>query len=447
MATHQNLNYTLSGKITSLKGEPVKDLTVRAYDKDPVSPDGLLGSAVTDEAGLYIIQFTTNDFQVGGPEPSGPDVYIKVFSGEDFLGVSKVKNNSPEKITIDLKVDNSKIKPNPNGDRLDAGMIKRLDILNSVTTDVKIKEAISDAFKVSQGDWGVAKEAIKKTGADEALLNKLDFVNSLAEVTNDKPDLVNVLVDLPGISNLRDLALTHSTQSLAEILEKSPLAKDDFADNPKTGAILSANSIMRNVFPVETSAVLQRMAKAGELPIDKKLGDEVASFLSNQPEFNIRTTSIYNALKHPEAFNGIEETDKERVTNNLKSLQRVQAISPAAEAVAALINSNIHSAHEVAEMPEEQFVSVLSVNVGAADAKKIYCQATNSKVRNEQMLMNFSESVKGTGIAAIDGAISVDAQVRDLPQYHDFKPCLDILYRLFHDKQILINCENIFIYP
>src|SRR4249920_1819003 len=111
MSALQNLNYTLSGKITNLKGEPLIGLTVRAYDKDPVSPDYVLGRAVTDEKGLYEIQFTTKDFQVGGVERSGPDVYIKVFSDEDLLGVSKVKNNSPAKITIDFKVDNSKITP------------------------------------------------------------------------------------------------------------------------------------------------------------------------------------------------------------------------------------------------------------------------------------------------------------------------------------------------
>ena len=110
MPALQNLNYFLSGEITNLKGEPLNGLTVRAYDKDPVSPDDALGSTVTDEAGLYSIQFTTKDFQIGGFERSGPDVYINVFSGEDLLGISKIQNNSPTKITIDLKVDDSNIR-------------------------------------------------------------------------------------------------------------------------------------------------------------------------------------------------------------------------------------------------------------------------------------------------------------------------------------------------
>src|SRR5438132_691865 len=95
----KNTTYTLTGKITNLKGDPLNALTVHAYDKDPVSPDDELASAITDEKGLYTIHFTRKDFQIGGAESSGPDVYIKVYSGETFIAKSNVRNNSPKKTT------------------------------------------------------------------------------------------------------------------------------------------------------------------------------------------------------------------------------------------------------------------------------------------------------------------------------------------------------------
>jgi hypothetical protein len=51
-------------------------------------------------------------------------------------------------------------------------------------------------------------------------------------------------------------------------------------------------------------------------------------------------------------------------------------------------------------------------------------------VRNEQTLINLSEMVKGTGIAAID----------------DLQSCLDKLHKLAHNREILSNFENIFIH-
>jgi hypothetical protein len=463
MPAPQSLNYFLSGEITSLEGEPLNSLTVRAYNKDPVSPDDLLARTVTDENGMYKMQFTTKDFQVAGFERSGPDVYINVFCDEDLLGISKIQKNSAVNIRIDLKVDYSSIrkdsgsgKPLPlveTMEELDAAKLKRLNILNAVTRDVKIKEAISNAFKAAQGNWSIAKEALKKTGTDIALLNKLDFINSFADLTNHKQNLVNVLVDLPGISSLRDLALTHNTKSLAAILEKNPLANNNLGDS-KTDASFSADGIMLNVFAIETSAVLQRMAATGELPIDKKLSDAVAGFLSNQPEFNIRTTSIYNALKHPEAFKDIAETDQEAVTAHLMTLQRVQAVSSSPEAVAALMNANLLSAYQVAEMPQSNFVRILSGSVGEAEATKIHARATNVKVRNEQVLINLSESVKGTNIAAIDGTTDKKGRMAVLGGTTDMKAriaelncCLDKLYKLLaHNKEMLINCENVFIH-
>jgi hypothetical protein len=450
MPALQNLNYFLSGKITSLKGEPLNGLTVRAYDKDPVSPDDALGSALTDEAGLYSIQFTTKNFQTGGFERSGPDVYISVFSGEDLLGISKIQKNSLAKITIDLKVDNNNIKKDSGSgnsppsvdlsEKLDTAKLKRLDILTSVTTDAKIKEAISNAFKAAQGDWSIAKEALKQTGTDEALLNKFDFINSLADVTNDKQNLVNVLVDLPGISNLRDLALTHNAKSLADILENNRLSKDD--NNGKTDAMFSAKRIMQNVFSKETSAVLQRMANTGELPIDdKKSLEGIDSFLANQPDFNIRTTSIYNALKNPEAFKGIEEDQKEIVTTHLKTLQRVQAISASPEAVTALIGKNINSAQQVANISEKDFVNAFGNKIGEGEAIIIHEQATNTKIKNEQSLQYLTEWLIGTGVAAIDGTNDIKERIAEL------NCCLNKLYKLLvHNKEMLINCENIFVH-
>ena len=60
------------------------------------------------------------------------------------------------------------------------------------------------------------------------------------------------------------------------------------------------------------------------------------SFLGNQPDFNIRTTSVYAALKNPDALKGIADEHRAEVVEHIKTLQRVQAISQIPEAVPVL---------------------------------------------------------------------------------------------------------------
>ncbi len=106
MATKQNSNYILSGRITDPQGEPLAGLIVHAYDQDPKTPDNPLGKeAVTDQDGRYIIPFTESNFKVSGVESGGPDVFIRVYDGDKPLGESPVKRNAKKQIKIDLQVD------------------------------------------------------------------------------------------------------------------------------------------------------------------------------------------------------------------------------------------------------------------------------------------------------------------------------------------------------
>ena len=49
MAKTSSPNYTLSGQITNRQGEPLPELTVRAYDQDTKSRDDFVGEATTDQ--------------------------------------------------------------------------------------------------------------------------------------------------------------------------------------------------------------------------------------------------------------------------------------------------------------------------------------------------------------------------------------------------------------
>jgi hypothetical protein len=62
-------------------------MSVRTYDQDPKTPENPLGrDDVTDAEERYKISFTEKDFEVGGVERCGPDVFIRVYDGDELLG-------------------------------------------------------------------------------------------------------------------------------------------------------------------------------------------------------------------------------------------------------------------------------------------------------------------------------------------------------------------------
>ncbi len=155
MTTKPNPDYTLTGRITNRQGEPLEGLIVRAYDHDPLTPADPLGKeALTDVEGRYKISFTEKDFKVGGLESGGPDVFIRVYDGDELLGESPVKRNSEKRITIDLRVDYTKADPNEPARRV-YGVVRDAqgDLLQGVTVEASDRDLRSEqALGQSQTD-------------------------------------------------------------------------------------------------------------------------------------------------------------------------------------------------------------------------------------------------------------------------------------------------------
>ena len=144
----------------------------------------------------------------------------------------------------------------------------------------------------------------------------------------------------------------------------------------------------------------------------------LATFFANQPNFNIRKTSVLTALKHPNAFNGISKDHIPQVKEHLKTLQRVQALTPTPEAIPVLLEAGFKSAYQVSGVPKAHFIKTFSEKLGKTTAAQIHAHAINSRIKQETTLTTLYQHVKGTGIPAIDGTstrverqTSVQAQI------------------------------------
>jgi hypothetical protein len=294
--------------------------------------------------------------------------------------------------------------------------------------NAKHHAALQGALSEAQGDHAAALDKLPDVPAKE--LKRLKLGNALADLVDDhEPALAKLLSD-PKIASLRDVALSFDRQKLAELVDPTQLPAGDVP--PERTKAEKAVQMNRRLFAAETTAVVRRMLRTAELPIDDK-GVEagVKAFFEQRPDFDIRRTSVRAALIEPEALKETPPEQRAAVTRQLETLQRLQAISPEPESLQALMKAKYHSAFQVAEVPREQFVKAHAGQLGEATARALHDNAVSQRIRNEQALMTLREAVRGTGLAIIDGARTAEER-------------LSLLKATVAQKKIPLNLETLF---
>ncbi len=299
-------------------------------------------------------------------------------------------------------------------------METRISTLNAVL-GADQNQLVSAALQSANGNWSDALTSLKEK-LPEAALQRVTLVHTLADWSGDNVPVVTALANKPDLTNLRDVALNFTVDKLAALVDPNTIPANTVGATPEEKQKNYAITLHNNLYTAETSAVLQRMVQDAQVPImDTNLRTGVASFLNNQPDFNIRTTSVYTAMSQSHAFNGIADELRSGIVDQLKTLQRVQAISPVPDAVPVLMNANLTSAFRVAEIPESTFLAAHGNTLGEAIALQVYTNAINVHVRNEHALMTMRESVRGSGLAIIDGQQSRQARLADMQTVADQK--------------------------
>jgi hypothetical protein len=307
----------------------------------------------------------------------------------------------------------------------------RIKSLNSVLGNKEHQKAVKTALKTSQGDLS---EALQTLGAKlpARTREKVEQAQIFAEWSEDNVPLVKALVEEPAVKSLRDVALHFDANALVGLIDEKTVPETTAGATSKEKKQAFATILYNKLFDTETSAVLQRMVETKEVPIaDPGVRDSVVTFLNNHPDFNIRTTSIYTALKQPEAFKGIADQHIPQVVQEMKDLQRVQALTPTATAVPLMMKANLTSAFRISEMPESTFLKAYGKVLGEDTARAVYTKAVNTHIRNEHALMVMREAARGTGLAIIDGGQPIESR-------------LSSLQRITDEQGVPLNLESLF---
>jgi hypothetical protein len=307
----------------------------------------------------------------------------------------------------------------------------RIKTLNTVLTKKKDRDAVAKALRAANGDMSTALASLKGK-LPEAVLQKVALAHSLADLSNDHVPLVKAITAEADITTLRDVALQFNVEKLSALVDPHAIPPNTPGATPAEKQKNFAIDLRNKLFTVERTAVLHRMVLDAEVPIPNTVERAgVASFLTNQPDFNIRTTSVYAALKHPDAFKGIAEENRAGVIDQLKTLQRVQAISPVPDAVPVLMKANVTSAFRVSEIPETTFLSAHGQALGEDTARQVYTNAINTHIRNEHALMTMREGFRGSGLWLIDGDESKEDRY-------------DLYRSAFRRHNVQLNLETLF---
>jgi hypothetical protein len=280
--------------------------------------------------------------------------------------------------------------------------------------DDKQQKVFAEIFSKKNGDWSAIKsELLKKGDFTPRVINNLEFTHQLADWSKNNAQLVSVFQKDNQINSMRDIALNLNKTAFVEKIKAA--APHDSKESKQAFAL----NLHRELFHLEPSAMLVNMIKDPEVPmLNDAVGANVAAVLVKQPDFNIKTTSVYELFKDEKVWKDIPTDSRETVKAQFKTVQRIAAVSPVADAVPVLFNANLQSAMHIAAMPKAQFIAALQdSDLDENTLLQIHDHAQRAQVRNEHFLMSIREAAQPTGVALIDK--SLGAYVN--PQAHMFK--------------------------
>lgn len=209
------------------------------------------------------------------------------------------------------------------------------------------QKSFEDIYKKHNGNWSVIKTELTKTeGFTPTVIKNLEFTYNLATWGNNNEKVVSLFKGDDQINSIRDIAIKFNKATFIEKVKDVAPAESEEEKNA------FALDLHRELFHREPTAMLVNMIKDLHVPIlNNAIGGHVATVLEKQSDFNIKTTSIYEIIKNEEALKGIPPENHEAVKTELKTLQRITAVSPAPDAVPVLYNAKLHTALQISEIP------------------------------------------------------------------------------------------------
>ncbi|MBS7253967.1 Tc toxin subunit A-related protein [Flavobacterium branchiicola] len=263
-------------------------------------------------------------------------------------------------------------------------------------------KAFDAIYKIHHGNWDEVKRNLSKDKSfTPAIVKNLEFTHYLSKWSNDNKAVVELFQKDDKLLSMRDIALNFNKEAFIQKVKSISPAKSN--DDKKAFAI----DLHHKLFEFEPTAVVVNMIKDPQVPVlNTAVGTKVAALLEKNPDFNIRTTSVYEVFKNNKELKKIPEDLQQPIQTELKTLQRIVTVSPIADAIPVLYDAKLHTAFQISDIPPTQFKTALSgKGLDEGILLQIHTNAQHLRVRNEHALIALKEASQNTGIDMIDKSI------------------------------------------
>ena len=179
---------------------------------------------------------------------------------------------------------------------------------NDLGKKTALHKEFEKLYNDKKGDWtDIHKTLQKNKSFNGAMLKSLAFTNELANWTNDNKALVSHFQNNKETNSMRDIAITLNKKEFTKLIIGAAIPVGEIKTT-------YANKLYNGLFAKEPTAVLVNMIKDPEVPVlNDAIGAMIASVLDKQPDFNIKTTSIYEILKKEENLKDIPAESRDAV--------------------------------------------------------------------------------------------------------------------------------------
>ncbi|MGZ5192072.1 MAG: Tc toxin subunit A, partial [Flavisolibacter sp.] len=261
-----------------------------------------------------------------------------------------------------------------------------------------------------------------------ALIEGLLTLHQLTLITANHQPLVEELFKSRQITSAKQLVeLTDAEwQSLIAISGVPENVEGTTIEEKRSQYIILMKNILHAAFPTQK---IFDMVKRKELPVkDANVATGIENFLSRTPDFDIRSSRIYNFESQ---IRNIAPDNFAPVTKELKRIQRLFQISPTAESLKVLMDSEIQSAYDISSFSEKSFIRTFSEPLGGEDiAGAVYQRSSFNSVRSENFAMKMQEhttmAVPGYVLSLQQQQESMVALKNLIPNYSDLFGSPDI---------------------
>ncbi|MEQ1529053.1 MAG: Tc toxin subunit A, partial [Methylococcales bacterium] len=242
------------------------------------------------------------------------------------------------------------------------------------------------------------QEALPQAGFAAEQIQALQLTNQLHLLIGGHTPLVEALQVNQAITSPLQLLDLSDADWLATI-KQTGLPEHSVGasfEEQSQNFIANMRNVLHAAYPTQKIA---GMVRKGEIPT-LNLSNDLLAFFDKASDFDFANARIED---FEPIIQAVAPQQAEQVRASLQTLQRVFQISPSPEALTGLMAQGIHSAFQVAVIPEAAFVKTYAAKLGGADvAMSVHSRANYVVSKANDTLMTTYELTHAMTPAAIN---------------------------------------------